>query len=358
MSPLSSADPSNVEAVIDLPTEQEPSPNPIQATTNIDALKRAAACGSPRALAKLNEMDSATVKVQELRMWLERQCGISAGKSGEFAQALTDSGNDTVVEMCTSFVENNDEWPSVITGANRRKIQAAIDRAGSLRMASIKTTTVEPSLSEINVEMPAIEAPAPLAIARESPEPMCATEAEAMQWATRWWAGYEAKVKAHDAELYASPEGLHKQLEPRGTEHAPVKLVRLSALLKRADQLRAAKTNEERRALKLPRRQELEEKKPHVFLTPEEVRRLGRGHAGFTLETCGLVEKEIRPLKILSISHGVRSHGKTGAHNTPSVVPRDARRATPSSRANRRSRSPRANPLSPPALGCCAAQAG
>ena len=43
-------------------------------------------------------------------------------------------------------------------------------------------------------------------------------------------------------------------------------------MLNRADKLRRATTDEERRALAMPRRQELERSEPGAFLTPAEAR--------------------------------------------------------------------------------------
>ena len=61
---------------------------------------------------------------------------------------------------------------------------------------------------------------------------------------------------------------------------APVTLVRGSWFLKRAEKVRHARTNEERAALRVPRRQELERKEPDALLSPEEVAAMPRGHAG------------------------------------------------------------------------------
>ena len=67
-----------------------------------------------------------------------------------------------------------------------------------------------------------------------------------------------------------------------------------------------ATTDEERRALALPRRQQLELREPNAFLSAAEVRRLPRGHAGAPYENCCPSADQLadKPLKVLSISHG------------------------------------------------------
>ena len=76
-------------------------------------------------------------------------------------------------------------------------------------------------------------------------------------------------------EDYRDPESIDAQLLPRGgLEHAPVKLLKWEWMEKRADKLRAATTDEERRALALPRRQDLERDEPDAFYSAEEVREL------------------------------------------------------------------------------------
>ena len=58
-------------------------------------------------------------------------------------------------------------------------------------------------------------------------------------------------------EDYRDPESIHAQLLPRGgLEHPPVKLLKWGWMETRADKLRSATTDEERRALALPRRQD------------------------------------------------------------------------------------------------------
>ena len=163
-------------------------------------------------------------------------------------------------------------------------------------------------LTKVHPEPPrALEvAPTTQEMEREAPAPMCATDAEADEWAATWWTDYQPRIKAHTADLYVEPAELYKLLEERDGKPSPVKLLRLSWLLKRAAKLRRAKTDEERRALALPRRQVLEQQEPEAFLSVDEVRALGRGHAGDGWENC-CPSAEVRakkPLKVLSISHG------------------------------------------------------
>ena len=73
-------------------------------------------------------------------------------------------------------------------------------------------------------------------------------------------------------EDYRDPESIYAQLVPRGgLEHPPVKLLKWEWMEKRADRLRSATTDEERRALALPRRQDLERDEPDAFYSAEEV---------------------------------------------------------------------------------------
>ena len=118
---------------------------------------------------------------------------------------------------------------------------------------------------------------------------MFATDAEAQAWANEWFAG--RTPRAHDPKLYLQPDGLWDQLLP-GEDGSPpaVALMRLSWLQKRAEQLRRAPNEAARRALALPRRQELERDHPEALLSVDEVRALKRG---------GRVDS----LRVLSISH-------------------------------------------------------
>ena len=126
------------------------------------------------------------------------------------------------------------------------------------------------------------------------PRPMFATDAEAQAWASEWFAG--RTPRAHDPKLYLQPDGLWDQLLP-GEDGSPpaVALMRLSWLQKRARQLRRAPNEAARRALALPRRQELERDHPEALLSVDEVRALERGR--------NPGDEKKRPLRVLSISH-------------------------------------------------------
>ena len=116
------------------------------------------------------------------------------------------------------------------------------------------------------------------------PESKCQTREEAEAWAKEWEAQY--KRQPHDDDLYFMPQRLYELLEPLPDgSPAPVQLLKGSWVLKRAEQLRRCKTDDERARLRMPRRQELP---AEAFLSAAEVRALPRGHAGYFLETCGL----------------------------------------------------------------------
>ena len=106
-------------------------------------------------------------------------------------------------------------------------------------------------------------------------------------------------------EDYRDPESIYAQLLPRGgLEHPPVKLLKWEWMEQRADRLRSATTDEERRALALPRRQDLERDEPDAFYSAEEVRELetnDRQSIGFT------------QLSIVSVSHA----WETSVHPDP-----------------------------------------
>ena len=145
---------------------------------------------------------------------------------------------------------------------------------------------------------PSPGAPAAQEMAREprpKPRPFCDTEAEAKQWAAVWWSDYKPRVKSDNGELYIYGDDLLRQLDPTAAAGgiAPVHLLKLSWLEARAAQLRAAPNEAARRALALPRRQDLEAMHPEAFLSPEEMRALPRGFFG-----------DENTLRLIAISHG------------------------------------------------------
>ena len=144
---------------------------------------------------------------------------------------------------------------------------------------------------------PSPGAPAAQEMAREprpKPRPFCDTEAEAKQWAAEWWSDYKPRVKSDNGGLYIYARELLKQLDPTAAAGgiAPVHLLKLSWLEARAAQLRAAPNEAARRALALPRRQDLEAMHPEAFLSPEEMRALPTGYNGDP------------DLRLIAISHG------------------------------------------------------
>ena len=144
---------------------------------------------------------------------------------------------------------------------------------------------------------PSPSAPAAQEMAREprpKPRPFCDTEAEAKQWAAEWWPDYEPRVKSDNGKLYIDPDELLEQLDPTAEAGgiAPVHLLKLSWLEARAAQLRAAPNEAARRALALPRRQDLEAMHPEAFLSPEEMRALPKGYGNDD------------DLRLIAISHG------------------------------------------------------
>ena len=111
-------------------------------------------------------------------------------------------------------------------------------------------------------------APAPASMERTGgPRPLCNDDGEAAAWARGWWAERDSvgadKGAMVDELVYQLPSALFEQLEPTADGGLPpVKLMRMSWLLGRADALRAASTPAEREELKLPRRQVLERECP------------------------------------------------------------------------------------------------
>ena len=78
--------------------------------------------------------------------------------------------------------------------------------------------------------------------------------------------------------FYTSEESIFEALMPRGDGGiAPVKLLKTEWIKKRAAKLKAATTDDERRKLRLPRRQDLEDE-PEAFMSVERLKELPRGH--------------------------------------------------------------------------------
>ena len=79
--------------------------------------------------------------------------------------------------------------------------------------------------------------------------------------------------------FYTSVESIFEALMPRGDGGiAPVKLLKTEWIKERAAKLKAATTDEERRKLRLPRRQDLERDEPEAFMSVERLKELPRKH--------------------------------------------------------------------------------
>ena len=79
--------------------------------------------------------------------------------------------------------------------------------------------------------------------------------------------------------FYTSEESIFEALMPRGDGGiAPVKLLSSKWIKDRAAKLKAATTDEERRKLRLPRRQDLERDEPEAFMSVERLKELPRKH--------------------------------------------------------------------------------
>ena len=151
----------------------------------------------------------------------------------------------------------------------------------------------------------------------------CQNSTEAETWSHQWWDGYENSMHPHSDDLYFSPQRLFELLEvgPSG-QPAPVRLLKGSWLLKRAEQIRRSRIDKTcaEHPLRLLRRQEMPEA---AFLSAEEARSLPRGHVGYMFESCGLNgdpcwdsmrlsdcrclsedDRSWKPLRVASISHG------------------------------------------------------
>ena len=92
--------------------------------------------------------------------------------------------------------------------------------------------------------------------------------------------GRPRSVGPHDRGL---PRPGHRAGRTAQRPRSPVKLLKWEWMEKRADELRAATTDEERRALALPRRQDLERDEPDAFTAEEVGRTDDQQSLGYTL---------------------------------------------------------------------------
>ena len=84
------------------------------------------------------------------------------------------------------------------------------------------------------------------------------------------------------SDRYSEPESIYSQIadassEPSNKAMPLVRLVKWSFLDERAREVEAASTDEERAALALPRRQDLETARPDAYFSEKEFRALPRG---------------------------------------------------------------------------------
>lgn len=109
----------------------------------------------------------------------------------------------------------------------------------------------------------------------------------------------------HALEAYTEPESIYMALRAPASVDAlsPVKLLKWSFLDRVTRRLDAAESEDERRRLALPRRQELERQSPEAFYSVEEVMKLPRGNAQYAGG----------PMAIVAVSHCWR----TAAHADP-----------------------------------------
>ena len=110
-------------------------------------------------------------------------------------------------------------------------------------------------------------------------------------------------VGPHDRGLPRPEEHLRAAPTARRPQAPARRLLKWEWMETRADRLRSATTDEERRALALPRRQDLERDEPDAFYSAEEVRQL---------ETNGM-SLGVTQLSIVSVSHA----WETSVHPDP-----------------------------------------
>ena len=128
--------------------------------------------------------------------------------------------------------------------------------------------------------------------------------------------------------FYTSEESIFQALMPRGDGGiAPVKLLKTEWIKKRAAKLKAATTDDERRKLRLPRRQDLERDEPEAFMSVERLKELERGNylggsklAAAASSYCWLTPAHPDPLgeQLVSLAEAIEKAEKEGRHKFPS----------------------------------------
>ena len=124
---------------------------------------------------------------------------------------------------------------------------------------------------------------------------------------------------------YTDVASIFAALQPKEAgKLAPVKLLRSSWILARAARLRAATCDEERRLLRLPRRQDLERDEPDAFMSPEELEALPRNEQTGSLALgassyCWLSPQHPDPLgeQLMSLASAIERAQMKGEHGNP-----------------------------------------
>ena len=136
--------------------------------------------------------------------------------------------------------------------------------------------------------------------------------------------------------FYTSEESIFEALMPRGDGGiAPVKLLSSKWIKDRAAKLKAATTDEERRKLRLPRRQDLERDEPEAFMSVERLKKLPRKHgANNSVERlqaaassyCWLTPAHPDPLgeQLVSLAEAIEKAEKEGTGSLNSTFPSEA----------------------------------
>ena len=129
--------------------------------------------------------------------------------------------------------------------------------------------------------------------------------------------------------FYTSEESIFEALMPRGDGGiAPVKLLKTEWIKKRAAKIKAATTDDERRKLRLPRRQDLERDEPEAFMSVERLKELPRKHGPAKLERlhaaassyCWLTPAHPDPLgeQLVSLAEAIEKAETEGLNTFPS----------------------------------------
>ena len=125
---------------------------------------------------------------------------------------------------------------------------------------------------------------------------------------------------------YTDAASIFAALRPKADgKLAPVKLLRSSWIVARAAKLRAATTDDERRMLRLPRRQDIERDEPSAFMSPEELEGLPRNRNTGSLALgassyCWLTQQHPDPLgeQLMSLGAAIERAQTKGKHGNPS----------------------------------------